>query len=251
MGTSPPHVGAYKRLGSPPHVGAYKRLGSPPHVGACAPALRTPLAAGITRPMPIRNKRTPRPPVSVVTGGAGFLGSHLVDLLLAQGHRVVAIDNLITGSTDNIVHLAGHPAFRFIKQDVTEYLFLDGPVDYVWHFASPASPVDYAELPIQTLKVGSLGTHKALGLAKHKGARFLLASTSEVYGSAVTAKMQVDYAQPLRIGSMITVRASLTRSRPPLFVLVAQVTQDGSVCAKATAKFMSRDVWSVTSDVLQ
>lgn len=121
-------------------------------------------------------------PTSVVTGGAGFLGSHLVDLLLSRGHRVVAIDNLVTGSTDNIAHLAGNTAFRFIQQDVTDFLFLEGRVDYVWHFASPASPIDYLELPIQTLKVGSLGTHKALGLAKHKSARFLLASTSEVYG---------------------------------------------------------------------
>src|SRR6266540_4470935 len=121
-------------------------------------------------------------PVSVVTGGAGFLGSHLVDLLLARGHRVIAIDNFITGSVANIDHLAGNTRFRFIQQDVTEYIFLKGPVDYVWHFASPASPVDYLEFPIQTLKVGSLGTHKALGLAKEKGARFLLASTSEVYG---------------------------------------------------------------------
>ena len=121
-------------------------------------------------------------PVSVVTGGAGFLGSHLVDLLLARGHRVIAIDNFITGSVANIDHLAGNTCFRFIQQDVTEYIFLQGPVDYVWHFASPASPVDYLEFPIQTLKVGSLGTHKALGLAKEKGARFLLASTSEIYG---------------------------------------------------------------------
>lgn len=119
---------------------------------------------------------------SVVTGGAGFLGSHLVDLLLSRGHRVIAIDNLVTGSVNNIAHLAGNTSFRFIQQDVTEYLFLEGSVDYVWHFASPASPVDYLELPIQTLKVGSLGTHKALGLAKEKGARFLLTSTSEVYG---------------------------------------------------------------------
>jgi len=118
----------------------------------------------------------------VVTGGAGFLGSHLVDLLLDRGHKVLAIDNLVTGKIENLAHLAGRADFRFVKQDVTEYLFLAGPVDYVWHFASPASPVDYRELPIQTLKVGSLGTHKALGLAKHKGARFLLASTSEVYG---------------------------------------------------------------------
>ena len=121
-------------------------------------------------------------PVSVVTGGAGFLGSHLSDRLLAEGHRVIVLDNLLTGNTDNIAHLAGNPSFRFIQQDVTEFLFLDGPVDYVWHFASPASPIDYLELPIQTLKVGSLGTHKALGLALHKGARFLIASTSEVYG---------------------------------------------------------------------
>lgn len=121
-------------------------------------------------------------PVSVVTGGAGFLGSHLVDFLLARGHRVIAIDNFVTGTVNNIAHLGGNPQFKFIQQDVTEFLFLDGPVHYVWHFASPASPIDYLELPIQTLKVGSLGTHKALGLARHKGARFLLASTSEVYG---------------------------------------------------------------------
>jgi dTDP-glucose 4,6-dehydratase len=121
-------------------------------------------------------------PTSVVTGGAGFLGSHLVDYLLERGHKVVAIDNFVTGSIDNIAHLAGNRDFKFIEQDVTEFVFLDLPVDYVWHFASPASPVDYLELPIQTLKVGSLGTHKALGLAKNKSARFLLASTSEIYG---------------------------------------------------------------------
>ena len=117
-----------------------------------------------------------------MTGAAGFLGSHLVDLLLTRRHRVIGIDNLITGSVDNIGHLAGKASFRFIQQDVTEFLFLRDPVDFIWHFASPASPIDYAEFPIQTLKVGSLGTHKALGLARHKGARFLLASTSEVYG---------------------------------------------------------------------
>ncbi len=121
-------------------------------------------------------------PISVVTGAAGFLGSHLVDYLLKKGHRVIGIDNFVTGTVDNIAHHAGNSDFKFIQQDVTEFLFLDTPVDYVWHFASPASPVDYLELPIQTLKVGSLGTHKALGLAKTKGARFLLASTSEIYG---------------------------------------------------------------------
>jgi dTDP-glucose 4,6-dehydratase len=132
-----------------------------------------------------RKKNAPRAsaqPISVVTGGAGFLGSHLVDYLLERRHTVIAIDNLATGSVDNIAHLAGQKQFKFIEQDVTEFLFLAGPVDYVWHFASPASPIDYLELPIQTLKVGSLGTHKALGLALHKSAKFLLASTSEVYG---------------------------------------------------------------------
>jgi dTDP-glucose 4,6-dehydratase len=120
--------------------------------------------------------------VALVTGGAGFLGSHLCDRLLAEGNKVIAIDNLITGDVKNIAHLIGNPDFRFVKHDVTEYIFIDGPVDYILHFASPASPIDYLKLPIQTLKVGSLGTHKALGLAKAKGARFLLASTSEVYG---------------------------------------------------------------------
>ncbi len=120
--------------------------------------------------------------VAVVTGGAGFLGSHLCDLLLAKGHRVVCLDNLITGNVANIEHLAGNESFRFIKHDVTEYIYLPGQVDFVFHFASPASPIDYLELPIQTLKVGALGTHKALGLARAKGATFLLASTSEVYG---------------------------------------------------------------------
>ncbi|MGB9751898.1 MAG: NAD-dependent dehydratase [Roseiflexus castenholzii] len=118
----------------------------------------------------------------LITGGAGFLGSHLCDRFLAEGHTVVAMDNLITGNTDNIAHLAGHPRFSFIKHDVTNYIFVEGPLDAILHFASPASPVDYLELPIQTLKVGALGTHKALGLAKDKKARFLLASTSEVYG---------------------------------------------------------------------
>lgn len=132
-------------------------------------------------------------PVSVVTGAAGFLGSHLTDLLIARGHKVIGIDNFVTGSADNIAHLGGNPNFKFIQQDVTEFIFLEGPVHYVWHFASPASPVDYLELPIQTLKVGSLGTHKALGLAKNKGARFLLASTSEVYGDPLVHPQTEDY----------------------------------------------------------
>jgi len=119
---------------------------------------------------------------AVITGGAGFLGSHLCDHFLGKGHEVTCLDNLLTGSADNIAHLLGHPRFHFFHHDVTQYIFLSGPVDYVLHFASPASPVDYLQLPIQTLKVGSLGTHKALGLSKNKGARFLLASTSEVYG---------------------------------------------------------------------
>jgi len=120
-------------------------------------------------------------PRTVITGGAGFLGSHLCDRLLAEGHEVVAIDNLITGSIENIHHIRSEK-FTFIKQDVTEFLYIQGDVDYVMHFASPASPEDYLALPIPTLKVGALGSHKALGLAREKGARFFLASTSEVYG---------------------------------------------------------------------
>jgi dTDP-glucose 4,6-dehydratase len=144
----------------------------------------------------MKNKTTSasrRTPTSVVTGAAGFLGSHLVDLLLARGHTVIGIDNFVTGTVDNISHLGGNPAFKFIEQDVTEFLFLDVPVDYVWHFASPASPIDYLELPIQTLKVGSLGTHKALGLAMNKQARFLLASTSEIYGDPLVHPQTEEY----------------------------------------------------------
>jgi dTDP-glucose 4,6-dehydratase len=134
-----------------------------------------------------------RKPTSVVTGAAGFLGSHLTDLLVARGHKVIGIDNFVTGTVDNISHLGGNPDFKFIQQDVSEFIFLNEPVDYVWHFASPASPVDYLELPIQTLKVGSLGTHKALGLAKNKRARFLLASTSEIYGDPLIHPQPEDY----------------------------------------------------------
>ena len=119
---------------------------------------------------------------TLITGGAGFLGSHLCDRMIAEGHDVVCFDNLLTGSPDNIAHLIGSPRFRLVEHDVTDYVYVDGPVDYVLHFASPASPIDYLRYPIQTLKVGAMGTHKALGLAKAKGARFLLASTSETYG---------------------------------------------------------------------
>ncbi len=118
----------------------------------------------------------------LITGAAGFLGSHLADRFIAEGHRVVGMDNFITGHPDNIAHLVGNPAFEFVQHDVTNFMYVEGELDGVLHFASPASPVDYLEQPIPTLKVGSLGTHKALGLAKAKGARFLLASTSEVYG---------------------------------------------------------------------
>jgi dTDP-glucose 4,6-dehydratase len=118
----------------------------------------------------------------LITGGAGFLGSHLSDLLIENGHSVICMDNLVTGRMDNIAHLLGHERFSFVKYNVCDYLHVEGPLDGLMHFASPASPQDYLEFPIATLKVGALGTHKALGLAKAKGARFLLASTSEVYG---------------------------------------------------------------------
>lgn len=130
---------------------------------------------------------------AVVTGAAGFLGSHLTDRLLKEGYRVIGIDNLLTGSERNIAHLAGNADFKFIHQDVTEYLYLPGEVDLVFHFASPASPIDYLKLPIQTLKVGSIGTHHALGLAKAKGATFLLASTSETYGDPLEHPQKESY----------------------------------------------------------
>jgi dTDP-glucose 4,6-dehydratase len=131
--------------------------------------------------------------VSVITGGAGFLGSHLCDRLLAEGHRVICIDNLITGDMANIEHLLDNSGFQFIRHNVTEFVAIDGTVDNVLHFASPASPIDYLKLPIQTLKVGSLGTHKALGLAKAKNARFLLASTSEIYGDPLVHPQPESY----------------------------------------------------------
>ena len=136
---------------------------------------------------------TPSKLTSLVTGGAGFLASHLTDRLLAEGHRVIGIDNFITGSKSNIEHLAGNADYRFIKQDVTQYLFIDEPIDFIFHFASPASPIDYLEHPIPTLKVGALGTHNALGLAKAKKARFLLASTSECYGDPLVHPQTEDY----------------------------------------------------------
>ena len=129
----------------------------------------------------------------LITGGAGFIGSHLCELLLERGHNVIAMDNLSTGSSDNIAHLAGHNRFHFIHHDVTHYVYMEGPLDAVLHLASLPSPVDYLNYPIQTLKVGALGTHKALGLAKAKGARFLLASTSEVYGDPQVHPQPEDY----------------------------------------------------------
>ncbi len=130
----------------------------------------------------------------LITGGAGFLGSHLCDRFLAEGHKVIAMDNLITGNVRNIAHLAGNPDFSFVRHDVTNYIFIDGEIDAILHFASPASPIDYLKLPIQTLKVGSLGTHNALGLALAKGAKFFLASTSEIYGDPLEHPQKETYS---------------------------------------------------------
>lgn len=132
-------------------------------------------------------------PLSLITGGAGFLGSHITDYLLAKGHQVIGMDNLITGNLANIAHLKDNADYRFVKHDVTNYIDLDEDIDFIFHFASPASPIDYLEIPIQTLKVGSLGTHNALGLAKAKKARLLLASTSEVYGDPLVHPQTEDY----------------------------------------------------------
>lgn len=132
-------------------------------------------------------------PKVLITGGAGFLGSHLCERFLKEGMEVVAMDNLITGNLKNIQHLFGQEGFTFVKHDVTNYTFVEGELDYIMHFASPASPIDYLQLPIQTLKVGALGTHKILGLAKEKGARVLIASTSEVYGDPLVHPQTEDY----------------------------------------------------------
>jgi dTDP-glucose 4,6-dehydratase len=134
-----------------------------------------------------RNKRI------LITGGAGFLGSHLCDRFFDEGFEVLCADNFITGNPDNIAHLMGKPGFKLLELDVTDYIYVEGPLHYILHFASPASPIDYLRLPIQTLKVGSLGTHKVLGLAKAKGARFLLASTSEVYGDPLVHPQPESY----------------------------------------------------------
>ncbi len=132
-------------------------------------------------------------PRTLITGGAGFLGSHLCDRFIAEGHDVICMDNFITGNPDNVAHLIGNPHFALIKHDVTNFIYVDGDLDYVLHFASPASPIDYLKYPIQTLKVGALGTHKALGLAKAKKARFFLASTSEVYGDPLVHPQHESY----------------------------------------------------------
>lgn len=129
----------------------------------------------------------------LITGGAGFIGSHLCDRFIAEGYEVICMDNFITGTPDNIAHLVEHPRFKFLRHDVSNYVYVEGPIDYILHFASPASPIDYLKLPIQTLKVGALGTHNLLGLAKSKKARLLLASTSEVYGDPLIHPQTEDY----------------------------------------------------------
>ncbi len=130
---------------------------------------------------------------TLITGGAGFIGSHLCDRFVNEGHNVICVDNFITGRPENVAHLMGHPRFRLVRHDVTHFVYVAESVDYILHFASPASPIDYLKLPIQTLKVGALGTHNCLGLAKEKGARFLLASTSEVYGDPLVHPQPESY----------------------------------------------------------
>src|SRR3989339_657093 len=129
----------------------------------------------------------------LITGGAGFIGSHLCDYFIEKGHKVICMDNLITGRMENVSHLMGNDRFTYVNYDVTNFIYVDGPLNAILHFASPASPIDYLELPIQTLKVGALGTHKALGLSKAKGATFLLASTSEVYGDPLIHPQPEEY----------------------------------------------------------
>ena len=162
------------------------------------------------------------PKTAVVTGAAGFLGSHLTDRLLAEGYHVIGIDNLLTGNVANIEHLASNEHFQFIKHDVSNFIYLPGKVDIVFHFASPASPIDYLNFPIPTLKVGALGTHNALGLAKEKGAKFLLASTSEVYGDPLIHPQTEDYwGNVNRLGHVaFTMKRSVLprRSRWPTIV---------------------------------
>src|SRR5207245_2749009 len=150
-------------------------------------------AAHVATRVRLREHRPPCPMRILITGAGGFLGSHLCDRLLALGHRVVGMDNFITGQRPNLEHLKSHPKFQLIIHDVATFIEVEGPLDGVFHFASPASPIDYLELPIQTLKVGSLGTHKALGLAKARGAKLLLASTSEVYGDPLVHPQREDY----------------------------------------------------------
>lgn len=150
---------------------------------------QTPRLFALSTPFIMSHKKK----TAVVTGAAGFLGSHLTDRLLKEGYKVIGIDNLLTGSVHNIEHLAGNADYKFIHHDVTEFIYLPGEVSLVFHFASPASPIDYLKLPIQTLKVGSLGTHNALGLAKSKGATFLLASTSETYGDPLEHPQKETY----------------------------------------------------------
>ena len=178
-------------------------------------------------------------PRTVITGAAGFIGSHLAETLLARGHAVVGIDNLLTGDLANIAHLAAHPEFVFVKHDVTNYVHVDGPVDYVLHWASPASPIDYLELPIPTLKVGALGTHNALGLAKAKGARFVIASTSEVYGDPLEHPQKETYwgnVNPIGPRGCTTRRSGSPRPSPWPTTATTASTRRSSGSSTPTAR---------------
>src|SRR5688500_6277700 len=180
-GRSAQHLPAGEDVGSRLSL----RVGGAPRRAAAG---RGGAVRGMSAPSPMTTLTTP-----LVTGGAGFLGSHLCERLLAEGHRVICVDNLVTGNRANLQALEGRPEFRFVTHDVSKALTIDEPIDNVLHFASPASPIDYLELPIQTLKVGSLGTHNTLGLAKAKRAKFLIASTSEVYGDPQIHPQTEDY----------------------------------------------------------